>query len=242
MATAVHQMVSTINEISESTTVAASGVSQAAQNARTGRTVVESTISQIESLSSTLNHSQESIASLNSNVDQIGGAVVIIQEIAEQTNLLALNAAIEAARAGEQGRGFAVVADEVRALASRTHQSTEEITNVVSAIQKQMSMVVHDIDECTTQGTETKNSSQELDESLSKIITDMGSIQANSESIASAIEEQGIVMNQVSESISQLNGISSSNMSAAENCMEEVDSVSTQATEMAETVSAFKTA
>jgi methyl-accepting chemotaxis protein len=242
MATSVHQMVATINEISESTAVAATGVQQAAENARTGRTVVETTISQIEGLSSTLNHSQESIASLNSNVDQIGGAVVIIQEIAEQTNLLALNAAIEAARAGEQGRGFAVVADEVRALASRTHQSTEEITNVVSAIQKQMSTVVKDIDQCTRQGSETKNSSQELDESLSKIITDMGSIQANSESIASAIEEQGIVMNQVSDSILQLNTISSSNMGAAESCLEEVDSVSAQANEMSKTVSAFKTA
>ncbi|MBM7035729.1 methyl-accepting chemotaxis protein [Vibrio ulleungensis] len=241
MATSVSQMVSTINEISESTTVAATGVQHAAENARTGRNVVESTIFKIEELSSTLNHSQQSIASLNSNVDQIGGAVVIIQEIAEQTNLLALNAAIEAARAGEQGRGFAVVADEVRALASRTHQSTEEITNVVSSIQKQMSAVVQDIDECTTQGKETKNSSQELDESLSKIIGDMGSIQANSESIASAIEEQGIVMNQVSESIMQLNDISTNNMRAAENCLEEVDSVSAQAIEMNKTVSAFKT-
>ncbi len=242
MATSVHQMVSTINEISESTAVAANGVQQAADNARTGRTVVESTIAQIEELSSTLDHSQQSIASLNTNVDQIGGAVVIIQEIAEQTNLLALNAAIEAARAGEQGRGFAVVADEVRALASRTHQSTEEIANVVANIQKQMATVVTDIDQCTSQGNQTKSSSQELDESLSKIITDMTSIQANSESIASAIEEQGIVMNQVSESITHLNDISSSNMSAAEQCLEEVDSVSSQANEMNTTVSTFKTA
>lgn len=242
MATSVSQMVSTINEISESTTVAASGVQHATENARIGRKVVESTISKIEQLSTTLNHSQESIASLNTNVDQIGGAVVIIQEIAEQTNLLALNAAIEAARAGEQGRGFAVVADEVRALASRTHQSTEEIANVVSSIQKQMSTVVNDITDCTTQGSETKNSSQELDESLSKIIGDMGSIQANSESIASAIEEQGIVMNQVSESIMQLNDISTNNMRAAENCLLEVNSVSTQALEMNKAVSVFKTA
>jgi methyl-accepting chemotaxis protein len=241
MATAVQQMVATIAEISESTNVAAEGVQQAAGNATNGRAVVESTMSKIESLSNTLNHSQDSISSLNQNVDQIGGAVVIIQEIAEQTNLLALNAAIEAARAGEQGRGFAVVADEVRALASRTHQSTEEIANVVNAIQKQMSTVVNDINECNVQGQETKAHSQELDESLSQIIVDMDSIQANSESIASAIEEQGVVMHEVSMSIEELNTISSENTIAATNCLAEVDSVSQQAKEMDAAVSQFKT-
>lgn len=241
MATAVQEMVATIAEISESTNVAAEGVQQAAGNATNGRAVVESTIGKIESLSNTLNHSQDSIASLNQNVDQIGGAVVIIQEIAEQTNLLALNAAIEAARAGEQGRGFAVVADEVRALASRTHQSTEEIANVVNAIQKQMSTVVNDISECNVQGQETKAHSQELDESLSQIIVDMDSIQANSESIASAIEEQGVVMHEVSMSIEELNTISSENTIAATNCLAEVDSVSQQAKEMDAAVSQFKT-
>ncbi len=241
MAASVHQMAATINEISESTAVAAEGVHTAASNARSGRVAVQSTLSQIEDLSSTLDLSQQSISELNSNVDQIGGAVVIIQEIAEQTNLLALNAAIEAARAGEQGRGFAVVADEVRALASRTHQSTEEITNVVSNIQKRMSEVITDIDKCNRQGAQTKVSSQELDSSLSAIITDMDNIQTNSESIASAIEEQGIAMSQVSESINQLTTITDGNMHVAGQCLTEVDSVSSQANEMRNTVSTFIT-
>ena len=241
MAASVHQMAATINEISESTAVAAEGVHTAASNARSGRVAVQSTLSQIEDLSSTLDLSQQSISELNSNVDQIGGAVVIIQEIAEQTNLLALNAAIEAARAGEQGRGFAVVADEVRALASRTHQSTEEITNVVSNIQKRMSEVITDIDKCNRQGARTKVSSQELDSSLSAIINDMDNIQANSESIASAIEEQGIAMSQVSESINQLTTITDGNMHIAGQCLIEVDSVSSQANEMRNTVSTFTT-
>ncbi|RTZ17410.1 methyl-accepting chemotaxis protein [Vibrio aquaticus] len=241
MATSVQEMVSTINEISESTSVAVEGVQQASVNAQTGRKVVETTVNNIDQLSSILGNSQESINSLNNHVDKIGDAVNIIQEIAEQTNLLALNAAIEAARAGEQGRGFAVVADEVRALASRTHQSTEEITKVVTAIQSQMSQVVTDIDQCNEQGGQTLEASKTLDSSLTQIIDDMTNIQANSERIASAIEEQGIVMNQVSESITELNSISEGNMNSAQQCLIEVDGIATQAGEMDKAVAEFKT-
>ncbi|MBR9786526.1 MAG: methyl-accepting chemotaxis protein [Vibrionaceae bacterium] len=241
MATAVQQMVATISEISESTSVAVEGVHQAANNAEQGRTVVETTVTNIGQLTDILSSSQQSIRSLNQHVDKIGGAVNIIQEIAEQTNLLALNAAIEAARAGEQGRGFAVVADEVRALASRTHQSTEEITRVVTDIQAQMSAVVSDIDQCNDQGQQTLSSSEQLDASLQKIITDMHTIQGNSERIASAIEEQGIVMNQVSDSIKDLNVISENNMQSAKDCLQEVDSVSAQAHDMDSAVAEFKT-
>ncbi|HHF2950780.1 TPA: methyl-accepting chemotaxis protein [Vibrio diabolicus] len=242
MATAVQQMVATIGEISESTSVAVEGVHQAANNAEQGRSVVETTVTNIGQLTSILSNSQQSIGSLNQHVDKIGGAVNIIQEIAEQTNLLALNAAIEAARAGEQGRGFAVVADEVRALASRTHQSTEEITRVVVDIQAQMSTVVADIDQCNDQGQQTLNASEKLDSSLQQIITDMHAIQGNSERIASAIEEQGIVMNQVSGSITELNAISENNMQSAQECLHEVNSVSAQAHDMDEAVAQFKTA
>lgn len=240
MATAVQQMVATIGEISESTSVAVEGVHQAANNAEQGRGVVEATVTNIGQLTTILSNSQQSIGSLNQHVDKIGGAVNIIQEIAEQTNLLALNAAIEAARAGEQGRGFAVVADEVRALASRTHQSTEEITRVVADIQTQMSTVVADIDQCNDQGQQTLNASEKLDSSLQQIITDMHSIQGNSERIASAIEEQGIVMNQVSGSITELNAISENNMQSAQECLHEVNSVSAQAHDMDEAVAQFK--
>ncbi len=241
MATSVQEMVSAISEISESTSVAVEGVQQASHNAENGRQVVESTVNNIEQLSKTLDSSQNSIASLNNHVEKIGGTVNIIQGIAEQTNLLALNAAIEAARAGEQGRGFAVVADEVRSLATRTHQSTEEITKVVAAIQSQMSQVVKDIEQCNVQSQETLIDSRQLDESLSLILSDMSNIQANSERIASAIEEQGIVMNQVSESITELNSISEDNMRSAQQVMSEVDMVSQQAKEMDNAVSEFTT-
>ncbi len=241
MATSVQEMVYTIGEISESTSVAVDGVHQASHNAKQGRSVVETTLTNIDQLSTILGESQHSITSLNEHVDKIGNAVNIIQGIAEQTNLLALNAAIEAARAGEQGRGFAVVADEVRALASRTHQSTEDITKVVTAIQKQMETVVSDIAQCTEQGQQTLEASHQLDSSLQQIIEDMSSIQANSERIASAIEEQGVVMNQVSDSITELNTISTDNMHSAQQVLSEVDRVSEQAKQMDDTVAEFKT-
>ncbi|MCF7494885.1 methyl-accepting chemotaxis protein [Vibrio sp. L5-1] len=241
MTTSVQEMVLTIGEISESTSVAAEGVHQAKANADKGREVVVDTISNITQLSERLSSSQDSISSLNHHVDQIGDAVNIIQGIAEQTNLLALNAAIEAARAGEQGRGFAVVADEVRALASRTHQSTTEITSVVTAIQSQMNASMTEIGECNQQGQLTLKDSEELDASLQLILSDMESIQGNSERIASAIEEQGAVMAQVSDSITELNTISNDNNASAQHCLVEVDKVAEQAHEMDKAVAQFKT-
>ncbi|WP_114764671.1 methyl-accepting chemotaxis protein [Vibrio rhodolitus] len=241
MATSVQEMVATIREISESTSVAAEGVQQASINADDGRNVVVDTIDNITQLSERLSGSQTSISSLNHHVDKIGDAVNIIQEIAEQTNLLALNAAIEAARAGEQGRGFAVVADEVRALASRTHQSTTEITNVVTAIQNQMTTAMSDIEECNNQGKQTLAGSEKLDMSLAQILSDMQGIQANSERIASAIEEQGVVMTQVSDSITELNTISDNNTQSAKHCLVEVDQVALQASDMDKEVAMYKT-
>ncbi|WP_116870618.1 methyl-accepting chemotaxis protein [Vibrio splendidus] len=241
MTTSVQEMVLTIGEISESTSVAAEGVQQAKVNADKGREVVVDTINNITQLSERLSSSQDSISSLNHHVDQIGDAVNIIQGIAEQTNLLALNAAIEAARAGEQGRGFAVVADEVRALASRTHQSTTEITSVVSAIQSQMQASMTEIGECNQQGQLTLKDSEELDASLQLILSDMQSIQGNSERIASAIEEQGAVMAQVSDSITELNSISNDNNASAQHCLIEVDKVAEQANDMDQAVAQFKT-
>lgn len=241
MTTSVQEMVQTIGEISESTSVAAEGVHQAKHNADKGREVVVDTIDNITQLSERLSSSQQSISSLNHHVDQIGDAVNIIQGIAEQTNLLALNAAIEAARAGEQGRGFAVVADEVRALASRTHQSTTEITSVVTAIQSQMQASMTEIGECNEQGQLTLKDSEALDASLQLILNDMENIQGNSERIASAIEEQGAVMAQVSDSITELNTISNDNNTSAQHCLIEVDKVAEQASEMEQAVAQFKT-
>ncbi|MGR5176458.1 methyl-accepting chemotaxis protein [Vibrio mediterranei] len=240
MAAAVQQMVTTIDEIAQTTQKAADVVNKAADNSQNSRLFVEDTVGNIQSLSAVLKESNNEIRSLSEHVGKIGGAVNIIQDIAEQTNLLALNAAIEAARAGEQGRGFAVVADEVRALASRTHQSTEEITTLVSAIQSQMTTVVTDIEQCNSQGAATLSASAKLDSALQQISDDMVEIQANSDQIAAAIEEQGIVMGQVGESITELNEISNENMNNARSCLNEVRGVASQSSQIDQAISIFK--
>merc|ERR1711916_152255 len=132
--TAVREMAAVVSQVAESVSQAAENAEQADSESANGRQVVVSTMSQIESLSHDINAASVVIDKLQQETDNIGSVLDVIRGIAEQTNLLALNAAIEAARAGEQGRGFAVVADEVRTLASRTQESTQEINAMIEVL------------------------------------------------------------------------------------------------------------
>jgi methyl-accepting chemotaxis protein len=135
VATAMHEMAATVQEVARNAEEASEAAVAADQQAREGDRVVNEAIEQIERLASEMGNSTEAMGELKRESDKIGSVLDVIKSVAQQTNLLALNAAIEAARAGEAGRGFAVVADEVRSLAQRTQKSTEEITKTVSAIQ-----------------------------------------------------------------------------------------------------------
>ncbi|MDO6654248.1 methyl-accepting chemotaxis protein, partial [Colwellia sp. 1_MG-2023] len=135
-ATAVHEMAAATQEIATNAANAASSAQEADTEAMTGQRIVEETIAAISALSDNIDGASEVVNQLSTDADEIGNVLNVIKAIADQTNLLALNAAIEAARAGEQGRGFAVVADEVRALASRTQQSTEEIQQMIERLQQ----------------------------------------------------------------------------------------------------------
>ena len=148
VATAVTEMVATIEEIASNTNDAANKAEQTNQNASKGKQDVDATIKQISLLSNKLSESESVINLLAEDSVTIGSVLDVIRGIAEQTNLLALNAAIEAARAGEQGRGFAVVADEVRTLASRTQESTKEIENIISSLQSRTTNIVSLMTEC----------------------------------------------------------------------------------------------
>lgn len=240
MATAVNQMSSTIAEIASNTEGAAAKAQQSHESAVSGQLAVREAAEEISALSQTLSQSQDEIGALNELASQIGSVVEMIQGIAEQTNLLALNAAIEAARAGEQGRGFAVVADEVRSLATRTQSSTEEISSIVNSIQSQTVKVVDNIATCSEQGSLSVAKSESAQGILENIIQDIRLISDTSIQIAAAVEEQNVATNEVSYSIEQINEVTVRNVESATMCLHEVERIAEQAEEMKSQVAQFK--
>src|SRR5437660_2939064 len=151
VATAMQQMSATVIEVSENSNRAAEAARKASETARHGGKIVDETLAKMRVIAGAVTASAKKMEELGKSSDQIGRIVAVIDDIADQTNLLALNAAIEAARAGEQGRGFAVVADEVRKLAERTTTATKEIAQMIRTIQADMKSAVRAMEEGTIQ-------------------------------------------------------------------------------------------
>jgi methyl-accepting chemotaxis protein len=204
VATASEEMSATSGDIAQNCQMAVEGSNQAGSRASAGAQVVNATVQVMSRIASRVHETAKGVGSLGARSDQIGEIVGTIQDIADQTNLLALNAAIEAARAGEQGRGFAVVADEVRALAERTTKATREIGEMIKAIQVETRSAVAAMEEGVSeveQGTaEAAKSGQALQEILEQI--DLVAMQINQ--VATAAEEQTATTGEISANIFQI--------------------------------------
>ena len=211
VATAINEMTATVQEVSGSAAAASESTQAAANEASNGQQVVGNTVSSINRLAKEVESATEIIRSLEKNSDQIGSVIDVISGIAEQTNLLALNAAIEAARAGEQGRGFAVVADEVRTLASRTQSSTLEIQAMIERLQGDARRAVVAMGKSSEQASEGVDAAAQAGDALRRITDAVHTIADMNSQIASAAEEQTAVSEEINRNISNIAQISDNN-------------------------------
>ncbi|QJI32308.1 HAMP domain-containing protein [Pseudomonas sp. ADAK18] len=216
VATAMNEMAATVQEVARNAEEASEAAVAADQQAREGDKVVGEAIAQIERLASEVGNSTEAMGHLKRESDKIGSVLDVIKSVAQQTNLLALNAAIEAARAGEAGRGFAVVADEVRSLAQRTQKSTEEIEELIIGLQAgtlQVSTVMDNSRGLTDSSVEL---TRRAGSALKNITRTVSAIQAMNQQIATAAEQQSAVAEEINRSVLNVRDVSEQTSAASE--------------------------
>ena len=216
VATAMHEMAATVQEVARNAEEASEAAVAADQQAREGDKVVGEAIAQIERLAIEVGHSTEAMGHLKRESDKIGSVLDVIKSVAQQTNLLALNAAIEAARAGEAGRGFAVVADEVRSLAQRTQQSTEEIEELIAGLQSGTLQVANSMDSSRILTDSSVELTRRAGESLGNITRTVSTIQGMNQQIAAAAEQQSAVAEEINRSVLNVRDVSEQTSAASE--------------------------
>lgn len=216
VATAMHEMAATVQEVARNAEQASHAATDADDEARVGDKVVGEAISQIERLAQEVHRSIEAMTLLQQESQKIGSVMDVIKSVAEQTNLLALNAAIEAARAGEAGRGFAVVADEVRGLAQRTQQSTEEIEGLIASLQHGTQQVAEVMDGSRSLTDSSVELARKAGGSLENITRTVSNIQSMNQQIAAAAEQQSAVAEEISRSILNVRDVSEQTATASD--------------------------
>ncbi len=242
LAAAMNEMAATVQEVVCSTTSAAEAAQEAMDESENGRTAVSETIGSIKLLADEVQRSSAAITKLGGESDNIGMVLDVIRGIAEQTNLLALNAAIEAARAGEQGRGFAVVADEVRTLATRTHDSTQEIQSMIERLQVGARDSVQMMDESRKQMDESMRKATEAGTVLEAVLGAVTRITDMNHQIASAAEQQSAVTEELNHNILTISDVADQNACTSNQTAQASTELAETAVKLKEMISTFKLA
>ncbi|MFV3402393.1 methyl-accepting chemotaxis protein [Pseudomonas sp. NY15463] len=216
VAAAMHEMTTSVQDVARNAVETARSVDQATQEALSGAQIVKNAIDRIENLSAEVDLTSAAVGTLAQESGRIGSMLDVIKSVAEQTNLLALNAAIEAARAGEAGRGFAVVADEVRALAQRTQRSTEDIEQLIAALRQGTLEAVQRMETSRGLTGESVQLARDAGLALDNITDSMGGIQGRTQQIAAAAEEQGAVAEDINRNILSVRDITEQAHTASE--------------------------
>jgi methyl-accepting chemotaxis protein len=223
VATAITELSATVQDVAKNTTHTAEAATRADSQAKAGREVVTSTVGSIRGLADEVAEAAEMVRKVEGDSIRIGSVLEVIRGIAEQTNLLALNAAIEAARAGEQGRGFAVVADEVRTLARRTQDSTAEIQDMIESLQSGVAQTVAKMESSQRQAGDSVDQAEQAHVSLDRIAQVMDEISAMSVQIATAAEQQSTVTESINRNVLEITGVADATAadaaSSAESCV-----------------------
>ncbi|MGC8768828.1 methyl-accepting chemotaxis protein [Calditerrivibrio sp.] len=240
IATAAEEMTQTVSGIAMNATEMSTAADHTAELAIKGKNVVNKTTNEVQAIADTVLETSKVVANLGEKSQQIGEIANVIRDIADQTNLLALNAAIEAARAGEHGRGFAVVADEVRKLAERTQSATSEIDQMIRGIQKEVNIAVEKMDAGVHKVDEGVELSKEAIDALDKIVVEVSNLQNKIMQVASSVEQMSKVSDQVAVDINTLaTSLNNSNLSADE-VMNAADNLGRLANELLSLIKKFR--